>query len=169
MNRAEQTARINRGVAGAWRRALTLVELLAVLSIMGLLVSLVPTALDSISGTWRLRGAAHTITATVQRAQSAAVSRNAPVGVHYDPRENAIWVGDERRHRGFRVLPEGVDLTWVKFNDRTIRTQVARCSAFPDGTLQPHMVKLSTEEGGNLLVGFDRLCGEPTYYTEKRP
>lgn len=142
---------------------MSLLELMAALAILGLLVAIVPPALDGVSATWRLRAAGRDIESTVRSALNEAAATGRPARVLYDLREQGLWVrsGDERRseHR----LPKDIRFRHVRFGNISVVYDVAAVRAFPDGTLDAHEVSLSGPDGLALTIGFDRLTGEPRF------
>lgn len=153
----------NWPVSSRTSNGLTLLELMAALVILGLLVALVPPAVDGIGPRWRLRATARQVAATAQWARNAAAVQGSPVEVFYDVPEGSHWVrvGDDTE--AFHTLPRDVRFEWVKFGDIQVAGDVAVCKAFPDGTLDAHEVMLRNEKGMRIRISFDRLTGEPTY------
>jgi len=157
-HRSHGAIRDRRGQGGV-----TLLELMVALVILGLLLTLVPPAVNSLSPRWRLRSAAHEVAATVQWARNAAAIQGRPVQILYDVPEGAYWVrvGDETY--ALRSLPREVRFDWVKFGRIVVVNDVAACEAFPDGALDSHQVMLRNQNDRRMRLHFDRLTGEPTY------
>lgn len=145
---------------------LTLLELMAALVILGLLLTVVPPALNSLSPRWRLRSAAQQVAATVQWARNAAAVQDKPVQILYDVPEGAYWVRVGEQTHALRSLPGDVRFNWVKFGSIVVTSDVAACEAFPDGTLDPHQVMLRNQNDRRMSLHFDRLTGEPAYEEE---
>lgn len=144
--------------------AVTLIELLVALAILGLLIALVPVALNNITPRWRLRSAAHQIESLALWAQNAAATRKVAVQIMYDLEEGAAWVrqGDETLSR--KALPSGVRFTEVRFATDVLATSdIAAAAVFPDGTLDAHSVTIQNNEGDRAVLSFNRLTGHLTY------
>lgn len=158
---AEIRARTPRRAAA---HALTLVEMMAALLILALALTVSRLAIDGISVRWRLRGAAHEVESVAQWALNAAASRGEPTQVLYDIQENSWWVQMGTESFAYHRLPQGVEFVSVKFADGTeVVRDVAAVTASPDGTLDPHVVRLTGHTGEEVVLSFDRLTGEMTY------
>jgi type II secretion system protein H len=142
---------------------MTLLELMVVLVIAGLMAAIVPAAVRAFSPRLRLRGAARRVNGTVQWARNAAAVENAPVKIYYDPDENSCWVEREESQHAFYSLPDGVELVRVEMGDITVRHEVARLTAYADGTLDPHALTLRGADGAVMRITYDRLTGLPNY------
>jgi len=136
------------------------------LAIVGLLLALVPPALDGISPRWRLRAAALQVAATAQWARNAAALQGSPAQILYDVRGGSCWVRLGQDTHALHNLPPDVRFETVRLGDVEVRSDVAACQAFPDGTLEPHQVTLRNEKGMRIRISFNRLTGEPTYEQE---
>ena len=145
------------------RSGLTILELMVALAILGLLLALVPPALDGVSSRWRLRTAAQHVAATVQWARNAASIEDRPVEVLYDVPDDSFWVRDGQQTHAFHSLPRGVHLDWVRFGSIEVTGDVASCTALPDGTVDAHQVMLRSDDDAEIRISFDRLTGEPFY------
>lgn len=156
--------RANRGKRG--QGGLTLLELMAALVILGLLLTVVPPALNGLSPRWRLRAAAQQVAATVQWARNAAAVQNRPAQILYDVPEGAYWVRVGEQTHALRSLPRDVRFDQVKFGRIVVTADVASCEAFPDGTLDAHEVILRNQNDRRMRLHFDRLTGEPAYEEE---
>ena len=144
--------------------ALTLIEMMAALVILALVITVSRLAIDGISVRWRLRGAAHEVESVAQWALNAAASRSQPTRVLYDVAENSWCVQMGTESFAYHHLPEGVQFVSVRFADGTeVVHDVAEVTAWPDGTLDPHMVTLTGHTGEEVVLSFDRLTGEMTY------
>ena len=144
-------------------RGLTLIELMVVIVILGLLLALVRPGLDGITSRWRLRSAAQQVQSVVVWARSAAALRNAPAEILYDvpASEFRVRIGGTAYSR--RSLPDGVRFERVRFGNETVEYDVASCRAFPDGTVDSHIVVLADRSGRRARLTFSRLLGEAEY------
>jgi len=145
---------------------LTLLELMVALVLVGLLLALSRPAVDGLTAGWRLRAAAHQVTAVVQWAQNAAVVKGAPVQVLYDVPDGSFWVRVGDRTYAYHRLPEDVKFESVRFGGLDVVYDVAAVRAMPDGTLDAHEVRLRGRSGASIRLTFDRLTGEVHFLEE---
>ena len=147
----------------AAEKGLSLLELLAALFILGLLATLVPPALDSVGGGWKLRADARNVESVLRWAQNAAVADGVPAYVLYDVPKRTFWV----RHREEPVsacqLSRDIRFEAVRMGTIRIVNDRARITAYPDGTVDAHQVVLSGRKGRRMSIRFDRLTGEAIY------
>ncbi len=140
--------------------ALSLLELMVALVLLGLLLALSLPALDGITAGWRLRAAAHQVEAVVQWAQNAAAVTGGPVQVLYDVPDGSFWVRMNDETHAHHRLPDGVSFESVRFGEVEVIYDVAAVRAFPDGTVDAHEVRLQTGEDTLIGLTFNRLTGE---------
>lgn len=99
MSRAHPRRINSRRARGGRGRGFSLLELVVVLSVVGILSSLVlPVFVRSISS-MRVQNAQNDFVAALAFAQERAVSESREYRVYLDPRENAYWIA---RHVGFK-------------------------------------------------------------------
>ena len=144
-------------------RGMTLIELMVVLFILGLLLTLVRPDLGGIASRWRLRSAAQQVQSIVLWARSAAAVRNAPAEILYDVPAGEFRVRLDGAALSRRSLPDGVRFERVRFGNETVEHDVAACRAFPDGTVDSHVVVLADRSGRRVRLTFSRLLGEAEY------
>jgi len=152
-----------RSTSGVHARGMTLIELMVVLFILGLTLTLVRPGLDGITSRWRLRSAAQQVQSVVLWARSAAALRNAPAEILYDVPTSEFRVRIEGDVHPPRSLPDGVRFERVRFGNETVEHDVAACRAFPDGTVDSHIVVLADRSGRRVRLTFSRLLGEAEY------
>jgi len=144
---------------------LTIIELMVALAVLGVLLVIVPPALNSLGPRWRIRAAAQEVAATVQWARNAASLADAQVEILYDVPDGSFWVRSGLETRAYHELPRDVRFRRVRFGEVEVILDVAACRAFPDGTVDAHEVALEDGRGNGAVISFDRLTGEPTYET----
>lgn len=150
---------------GRAQSAMTLLELMAALVILGILVAISRPAVDGISAHWRLRSAAIRVESAVRFAMNAAAARNESVQVMYDVPGGSHWVRVGEDDLNFHRLPSGISMDRVDLGDVEVTADVAACAVQPEGTLDAHEVVLRGQGGERIRIFFDRLTGE-AYYEE---
>ncbi len=141
----------------------TLVELMVVFFIVGLLLTLVRPNLGGISARWRLRSAAQQVESIVLWARSAAAVRNSPVQILYDVPAGNFRVRVDGTVLCRRALPDGTRFERVRFGSEIVERDIAACRAFPDGTVDSHVVVLADRSDRRVRLVFSRLLGEAQY------
>jgi hypothetical protein len=146
---------------------MTLLEMLAALTILTMLLALAPVALNNITPRWSLRGGAHQVESLVLWAQNAAASRDRPVWIMYDVPEGTAWVEMEDEEFSFQRLPSKVRFVEVRFaTGIDVKQDIAAVLVQPNMTLDPHSVTLTTTAGERAVLEFDRLTGNSAYREE---
>ena len=158
-------------MAGA--RGFTLIELIAVLALLGVLLAVSPMALDALVPERELEKEMSQIGATIELLHTQAVLDRTPYAIHYDTEEHrwAIQTPDEVERQGrdgedpkkLLVLDEKVDLEeldWrplpngVKLELYEGRRKIARGSYAvtirADGTVDPHTLVLESNQISSL-------------------
>ena len=155
------------GISQRRSSGMTLLELMAALIILGLLLTLVRPAVNSIfSARWRLRTAAHQIEAAVHWARNAAAVRGRRAELFYHVPDSTFWVGVGDKMYSYKKLPRSVRFERVSFGEIEVVADVARCLVYPDGTLDAHEVTLQGADGLRVRMTFERLTGEADYHEE---
>ena len=158
----------------------TLIELVAVLAILGLFVSIITLRIENVLTGGDLRLATRIIMSEIRRTRGdAARSRkdqvlviqmeeNALYPVEYQPEthSDAQWpaYGDEI-HRNSRHLPQGVCVEDVVVLPRG-KTQEgeARIRFFANGTLERSLIHLSNEKGEIYTLEINPFTGHVSIY-----
>ena len=148
---------------GATEKALSLLELMAALFILGLLATLVPRALDGMSARWKLRADAQNVESVLRWAQNAAAADGEATHILYDVPLGAFWVRRQDEVFAAHQLSSGVRFQVVEMGTIRIVNDRARVTAYPDGTVDAHNIILSGQKGLRIGITYDRLTGEATY------
>ena len=154
---------------GSRRGGFTLLEMLAVIFIIGITLALVLPNLDRLTPKHRLRAAAREVASTIELCRHQAVTRAATYGIAYDldgrtPTYRLILPADEfgdREPLAPRTLPPGVFLRAVVLpNGNRVgvggETQVDFSPTGEDGG---HIVILENENEEVLSVKFLSMVG----------
>lgn len=162
------------GETGAQRRerpqarraaGFTLLELLVVMSIAGLLLSVVPLAFSGSVELVRSKGAARELAATLQQARARAVAGHRVVDVEFDAAAGHYALGERQ---GERALPAGVRLTLIDMDRWEDEPGRGRIRFYPDGSSSGG--RLSLDDGARrfdiavhwLLGRVHVRSGEPS-------
>lgn len=89
---SRQQRAASKAPAAARRAGFSLVEIMAVLIILGVILMSVVPALDGLVPAYRLRGAAREIASLIELAQSEAVSTRKEYSLAYDLDANTYWL-----------------------------------------------------------------------------
>ncbi|MHC4608421.1 MAG: pilus assembly FimT family protein, partial [Planctomycetota bacterium] len=154
----------------------TLIELIAVTTIIALVFMLAVAQMDFLIPKYRLRGAAREIGSIMKQARSKALGSGKDVYIEYDLSAKKYWllvafpVEDEDEDapppavpRGYvyervfeRELPKGVSIAEVIMGrDRTVQIGCARARITPYGMAEHHIVNLQDEDGRQMCVRFN--------------
>jgi general secretion pathway protein H len=133
----------------------TLIELLVVLAILGIVLALVPPALDRLLPDLRVRAAARDLAGGLRMARSRAIQRNVEVPLVIDTGTGTWWLDADRP----RALPAGVDLVLTTSTVDRIAENVGRIRFFEDGSSTGGSVALG-RAGRRVTIGIDWLTGD---------
>lgn len=158
---------------GAGDEGFTLMELLAVVFIIGVSLALILPNLDRITPKHRLRAAAREVAATIELCRHQSVTRAATYGLLYELEGDdtstyrIILPEDDLGDRlplAPRVLPEGIVLRAIVMpgNERMSTGQV-EIDFSPTGELGDHIVILENEAEQVISVRFQALVGMATF------
>lgn len=135
----------------------TLLELLVVLTLLGLLLLVVPPAITSGSGIG-LKAAARDVAAGLRRAQGRAIVENREVAFVLDLNARHFRIGP----RGDAVLlPDDVDLRLYTAQAELIDAATGAIRFYPDGSSTGGEIGLSSG-AGDYHVAVDWLTGRVT-------
>jgi prepilin-type N-terminal cleavage/methylation domain-containing protein len=152
-----RTTGLKEGLANmkTWQRArydvrgFTLVELMVVVTIMGILLAVSAPAMSRFAGNWRLNGAAANMAMVMRSARSAAVSKDVDVVFTFDDAqgqysyiEDTNGNGDAdagERQSAVQTLPPGITI-----NDYTVPQTTVTFNG-----------KGSTADGGTIVMKRD--------------
>jgi len=149
------------------RRGLTLLEVLAVLAVMGVAAVLVPRTVGHLSPSLRLRAAAREVAETVRWARSEAIMRGRRYLVYYNLNDHTYRVGfetgedfDSEELLSERELPRGIEFDSVSFGDGiTVTHEVVKAIIEQTGLVSPHTLTLVNKSGEERTIGVDPLTG----------
>jgi prepilin-type N-terminal cleavage/methylation domain-containing protein len=146
--------------------AFTLLEMLAVIAVLGLVAGLVVARVDVLSPTVRLRTAARDVAATASWARGESVGRALPLALRYDLAQGEYWIAfadadgllpdrpepPRERFRN-RTLPGGVQFAdIVRAGGRTVRDGVVTIRFTALGGGEGHVVHLADADGNAFTV-----------------
>ncbi len=150
------------------RGGFTLIELAAVVVILGIAVTMFVLRMDGVTPSARLRAASRLVGSTVELALSNAVMKGESRSVVYDARLGVIGIEGETQPDSWepetlfeRRLPRGVEITLVEGLSMSHDRAVMAVS--PSGRTVPHAVHLRSE-AGEMTVHVYGITGKVKYY-----
>ncbi len=172
-------------------RGFTLIELIAVTSIIAMTMAFGAAQLDWIIPKYRLRGVAREIGALMKQVRSRALGTGKDVYLVYDLSEGKYWalaafpLEDEELDpttppsavpRGYeyqkvfeQALPDDVHFHEVHQGSRNrIASGQARIRIPPYGIAEHHIVNLRNDGGRRIAVRLNGFTGHLTFYDEFR-
>lgn len=165
------------------RSGFTLIELIAVVAIMGMLVALAALRLEYLIPKYRLRGAAREVATVLKLAKSRAAADGKDVFVQVDLPEGKYWIlaefpvldddgrpkeGEFELQRVFqRGLPDGVQFVdLVMGKDRKIDAGRAIVRMSPFGSSPHVIVNLRGDGEVPFALRLNGLTGVITFHEE---
>jgi general secretion pathway protein H len=141
-------------IATSTESGFTLIEMLVVLTIIGLMTVLIMSSQPRVSPAVHARAAAQAISGALREARSEAVMRDQGVTVVFDVSRRTY----QRGNSPVQALPDDLQLSLLTAGDPLSPTSVGRIRFEPDGSSSGGRVSI---RGGNLtwLVGVDWLSG----------
>ncbi len=179
---AEGLLRSRPRFATASEGGFTLVELIAVIVIVGIVVALAATRLDFLVPKYRLRGAAREVAALLKQAKARAAATGRDVYLEADLSRGEYWLlaafpkqADGAPAGGtpqfeyspvFRTsLPDGVEFVDVIFGEKDkVASGRARVRMTPFGTATHTIVNLKNKDGRELAVKLNGFTGFVSFY-----
>ncbi len=131
----------------------TLLELLVVLTLLGLLLLVVPPAITSGSGIG-LKAAARDVAAGLRRAQGRAIVENREVAFVLDLNAHRFRIDGSGTH----PLPDDIELRLYTAQAELIDAATGAIRFYPDGSSTGGEITLSSESRA-FHVGVDWLTG----------
>jgi prepilin-type N-terminal cleavage/methylation domain-containing protein len=148
------------------RRGVTLLELLIVVSLIGLLVGISYPSVSAGVDSLRLREAADGIAGLWNSALNRAERRQEIVELEIAPAEGRLRLrtSGAGELRGF-VLPEGVRIRRLLPETPLEADQPRRFALFPGGTVPRVAIELENRRGLRRIVRVDPITGVPRIET----
>lgn len=137
-------------------RAFTLIELLVVLAIFGLVLVLIPPALDNILPENRVRGAARDLAAELRLCRSRAIRTREEALLVLDVGEQTFQSAD--RGRGLN-LPEAATLNLTTAESEMLSELRGAIRFFPDGSSTGGQIRLHYQSN-EYVVDVNWLTGQ---------
>jgi prepilin-type N-terminal cleavage/methylation domain-containing protein len=152
------------------RRGVTLIEMLIVVSLIGLLVAVTYPAVSAGIDSLRIRSASDSIAAFLNAALNLAERRRQVIEVEISPAEHALRMrsADPEFLRTLE-LPEGIEIRKVlpELPDEAARPR--RFLIYPGGTVPQLGVELENRRGARRTVRVDPITGVPQVEAPEAP
>jgi prepilin-type N-terminal cleavage/methylation domain-containing protein len=167
-------------------RGFTLIELIAVCTIVALLVGVAAIRLDYVIPKYRLRGAGREVAAVLRQAKARAAATGKEVFVEIDLSKGTYWIlsafpklledGREAEPKAYeyqrvflKQLPEDVEFTDVVFGSRDkVDRGTARVRLSPLGASSHAIVNLRNRDRLELAVRLNGFTGHVAFYDEHK-
>jgi prepilin-type N-terminal cleavage/methylation domain-containing protein len=152
------------------RGGFTLIELMAVVLILGLMLTFVTVRLDSVTAASRLSASARETGAAVGVAFSSAVASGKAKSLNFDLETGEVWVGDgldapRESAQVLRRLYEGVEITDVQVGSTVFEERgVLSLEISPLGIGTDALVHLKGETGAEMTVEVRPLTGTVKFH-----
>ncbi len=166
-------------------RGFTLVELIAVVALIGIFLLVAIPNIDRVSPTHKLRAGAREVGASIDYARGLAAGKGRTYGVRYDLDGNTyqflnpppleedgtpsvtLGPGDSPvvPSGNVRELPTGVKLAAVILaSNEEVRSGQVELLISPLGTSGSHIVYLEGKDGRRMAVKFNAILGTSDYF-----
>lgn len=164
------------------RRGFTLIELMAVVSIVMVLMLMASLQLDFLVPKYRLRGVVREVGAMMRQARSKAVASGKDVYVEFDLSQSRYWIlapfpkREEDKPEGAIIgyqyeamsewsLPRDVEITEVILGEKVrVDRGVARVKLSPLGASAHAIVNFRNTDGRVMAVKLNGFTGSLTFY-----
>ena len=163
------------------RSGFTLIELIVVITILGILSAVVVPSVAGISPKYRLRSAGRRVGAEIGWVRSMAGGTSQEHALRYDLDEQLFWVIlppgpeddpnldlDERETSPKKWIEDGIVIKEIRFPDGSSETGGVIDVVFDEfGNEGSHIVILENEEETILSLKFSALIGALDYFPEE--
>ncbi len=152
------------------RRGVTLIEMLIVVSLIGLLVAVTYPAVSAGIDSLRIRSASDSIAGFLNAALNLAERRQVAVEVEISPAERVLRMrsADPGLLRTL-ALPDGVEIRKVLPEFAEEPGAVRRILLYPGGTVPRLGVELENRRGARRTVRVDPITGVPQVEAPEAP
>lgn len=148
----------------------TLLELIAVVAVVGVALSVAMPSISTGLHRWRLREAVREMSGMMKFAHNQAVARRQSLQIVVDRSHNAFWLdratarrdAEQADERGLRVyaLPDGVRFGAVMVGGLEVEQEQLGLVFAPNGSTRAEMVQiLDAKERGYRIV-LDQVTGQ---------
>jgi len=157
----------------------TLIELIVVVTILGIISAVVMPQIGNISPKYRLRSAARVVGSQISWTRSMAGATGEEYAMRYDLEAGALWSIlppgkdddpeldiDEREALEKLELPDHIKIAEIRFpdGDKEEGSGIAEVVFDPHGNDGSHVVILQNEEETKISVKFSSLIGTVDYF-----
>lgn len=136
----------------------TLLELLVVISIVGLLLAITPPLLGGVLPRVAHEAAAREMVAALRQARTQSIARNHPTDLYVDVAEKQYWTSASPRHS---VLPSNLEIALYADDSLARDADTGGIRFYPDGSSTGGRIVLSVQER-SYRIDVDWLFGRVT-------
>ena len=154
-----------------------MIELIVVVTILGLLASVVAPRLDGLSPKYRLRSGARTVGQNISWARSLGGGVGEEYVIQYDLAQNSFTIVlppqededpeleiDMRQTMGILTLPDGIEISKIMHPDGGSDAYgIVDITLDEYGTTGSHIVILTNENNQSIAVHFEAIIGSIQY------
>ncbi len=146
-------------------KGFTLIELMVVMVIIGSILGIVTTNLDSLTPSSRISASAREISSSIQLAMSNAIITGTPTAIYYDLDKNYHQVRTKNQKGEYENLSLTYLLRGVTYQDIDVMEEKKHKDGWlqveisPLGTMAGHVIHLINEEGIQITLEVNPLSG----------
>jgi len=139
------------------RMGFSLIELLVVLTLIGMMASIVPSFFSNgVSGT-EFKGAARSLSASLRSARMHAISRHQDVSVSFNLEDNSYQIsGSDKRY----VFPKGIEVEVSRKAMGELNNEQAIIQFYADGGATGGLISLLKGDNARYDIAVDWLTGQ---------